>query len=262
MKKIILVLSIFLILFIGCKKSDVTTTTTQGDNSTTNVTQGSTENSTTSMLNQNMYVKYQVWFYEKESDIGKQAKDVKEKKLMEFGNKVTITKERKINDILYYQVQIPDKTTYWVSSENLTQKFITINQPDVVCYKQPDTDYANTAVKLQAGDFAYFVKEQDGFINVDFISYMPRGKKEQGIWVGNVWLKTGYTEDTKVARESYILSRAYNDLYGKNVNPDSAIEKLKQALEINNGEETEITYVIKNLLNQLGVTSGDNTTDK
>ena len=91
---------------------------------------------------------------------------------------------------------------------------------------------------------------------------MPRGKKEQGIWVGNVWLKTGYTEDTKVARESYILSRAYNDLYGKNVNPDSAIEKLKQALEINNGEETEITYVIKNLLNQLGVTSGDNTTDK
>ncbi|HOV15860.1 MAG TPA: hypothetical protein PK771_16340 [Spirochaetota bacterium] len=171
--------------------------------------------------------------------------------MLEFGNKVTITKDKKIGDKIYYFVTLPDKTTHWIAAENLTEKFITINQPDVICYKQPDTAYINSNTKLQPGDFAYFVKEQDGFINVDFISYMPRLKKNQTTWVGNVWLKDGYTDDLKISRESYILSRAYNDLYGKNPNKENAIQKLKDALEINGGEETEITYVIKTLLNEL-----------
>ena len=245
-------LMVVLIFSFSCKKDDISnnTTTTELTN-TEDVISNKTYNTT-------QYVKYQVWLYSNENDIGKAAKDVKDKTLLEFGNKVTITKDKKAGDKVYYNVSLPDKSTYWIADEHLTEKFITVNQPDVICYKQPDSAYINSNIKLQPGDFAYFVKEQDGFVNVDFISYMPRLKKDQVAWVGNVWIKDGFTDDFKIARESYILSRVYNDLYGKNPNKENAIQKLKDALEINGGEETEVTYVIKTLLNELGGIKAEN----
>lgn len=241
------ILSVLLFLSFSCKKEQ---TTEEKDKNVTNVTVEENGKSLPE-YNTTQYVKYQVWFYKNKDDAGKNPKDVKDKILMEFGNKVTVLGDKQIGDKLFFNVSLPDKTTYWVAAEHLAEKFIVINQPDVICYKQPDTAYVNSSAKLQPGDFAYFVKEQDGFVNVDFISYIPRGKKDQIVWVGNVWIKDGFTDDLKAAKEAYFLSRAYNDLYGKTPNKENAIQKLKDILDINSGEETEVTYVIKTLLNEL-----------
>jgi len=227
------------LFFYSCKKDGASDKITE-DTNLSRVTYNTTQ-----------YLKYQAWLYLNKDDLGKLAKDVKDKILLEFANKVIVLKDAKVNEKVYFNVSLPDKSNYWIAKEHLTEKFVTINQPDVVCYKQPDSAYVNSNIKLQPGDFAYFVKEQDGFINVDFISYMPRTKNKQSTWVGNVWIKDGFTDDFKIARESYLLARVYNDLYGKTPNKDGAIQKLREAQDINGGEETEITYVLKTLLNEL-----------
>ncbi len=239
-------LTILLFFAFSCKKEDSSNPPVTNDTVISNENTSSEE-----YKNSTLYAKYQVWIYSNESDTGKAAKDVKDKMLLEFGNKVIVEKSKKIANKIYLNLSLPDKTTYWASKDHFTEKFITVNQPDVLCYKQPDVAYINSNIKLQPGDFAYFVKEQDGFINVDLISYMPRFKKDQVTWIGNVWIKEGFTDDLKIARESYILARAYNDLYGKKNDKEGAIQKLKEALDINGGEETEVTYVIKILLNEL-----------
>ena len=87
------------------------------------------------------YVKdWGVWVYKNEEDLGKKAKDVKEKEYFEFGSKFTVLLSKNINDKDYYKIQLPDKTEYWVEKDRLVEKFIVINQDDVTAYSQPDQD--------------------------------------------------------------------------------------------------------------------------
>lgn len=134
--------------------------------------------------------------------------------------------------------------------DSLTEKFIVINQTDVNCYEYPEPTYI-TPIKLQPGDFGLFVKEQDGWIEVEFSAYRPHKlKDDKRKWVGKKWIKDGYTEDLNAAKEAYYLYFAYHRNIIKKDSKE-AIEMLNKALEVNAGEETEITYVVKDYLNEL-----------
>ncbi len=209
-------------------------------------------------IEKTQYLKWATWVFSNKDDLGKDAKDVKEKKLLEFGNKVEITDELKHNDKLYYQIKLPDESTYYVLASNLTEAFIIITDTNISTYSQPSEDYPITKYKLQPGDFAYFVKNQNGFISVEFISYLPnREKNKDATWpTSPAWLVegVGYTTDTKAARDGYFLARTYNKMYGKAKDKDGAIKDMQDYLNDDGLVETDVTYVIRNLLNELTVT--------
>ncbi|OHD23901.1 MAG: hypothetical protein A2086_07980 [Spirochaetes bacterium GWD1_27_9] len=200
--------------------------------------------------NTNLYVKYEaIWSFEKEGDLEKTPKDVKEKKLLNFGNKVLVIGNKKIKDAYYIQFQLPDKTKYWASLDNFAIKFITIIEKDLVAYTQPDDSYL-AKFKLQPGCFGYYIKENDGFINVDIASYIPKKQGQKSIWAGNVWIKKGYTDDIKVASQGILVARAFNLLYGKTYNAKDGLTKLNEALELL-GEDTVLSPFIANLVTEL-----------
>lgn len=205
-------------------------------------------------IQKTVYPKWQIWAFSNDSDLKKDPKTIKEKKLIELGQKLNAIKEKKDNDKTYYQIQMPDKSKYWVNSGEVTEKYITINSSDVVTYSQPDNSpgYINNDFKLQPGDFGYFVKEQGGFVNVDFISYLPRGKDKKVVWVGNVWLNGGYVDDVKYAKEAYYIALAYNRLYDpKNPNKDAAKKLLQTAINANGDDKTEIASIAQQVLDGL-----------
>lgn len=231
MKKLLLYILIIALVFsfLNCKKIKLTE-----EESVESVTQ---------------YIKESVWAFEKEEDLIKDPKEVKEKKLLEFGDKITVLKMKKIEEKEYYNIQLPDKTKLWVPVKNVTEKFIIINQNDVETYKQPEQDY-KTGVKLQPGDFGIFVKEQDGWINVDFFAYRPLKDGEDRKWVGNKWIKEGYTEDIKAAREAYYLYLSCFYKISKNDNT-TALKYIKLALDANKGDQSEIYSVIEEFQKEL-----------
>jgi len=200
-----------------------------------------------------VYPKFSFWMFENDGDIKKEIKnvDAKKRKLIEFGQKLDAVKEKKSGDKTYYQVALPDKTKYWADASFVTEKYITINSTDVLCYTQPSKDYLNGNFKLQPGDFAYFVKEQDGFINVDFISYIPRGKDNKAVWIGNIWLNGGYTDDINTAKEAYWLNMAYSQIYSSKPNIENAKKFLKTAIEVNQSSPTEVAQIAQNVLSEL-----------
>lgn len=245
MKKTLLFILIFALIFSfsNCKK---TQSTDEESGESTNA-----KESSESVESVTQYIKESVWAFEKEEDLQKAPKEVKEKKLLEFGNKITVIKKKKIEDKEYYNIQMPDKTKLWVSAKNVTEKFIIINQSDVATYSQPEQDY-KTGVKLQPGDFGIFVKEQDGWINVEFYAYRPLKDGEERKWVGNKWIKEseGYTEDILAAREAYNLYMAYFYKISKNDNT-TALKYVKLALDANKGDKSEIYPVIENFQKEL-----------
>ena len=97
MKKLLLFLIIALSLF-SCKKS--------GDGAESKKDIPSIEN-----VEKIQYLKWGVWGYANSEDIGKETKDVKDKKLLEFGNKVEIIDEFKSGDKTYYKIKLPDNNT-------------------------------------------------------------------------------------------------------------------------------------------------------
>jgi hypothetical protein len=197
------------------------------------------------------YVKiWGVWFYQNEQDIGKPPKDVSEKQYMEFGSKVSVFEKKDIEGKAYSRVMLPDRSEYWVAANTLVDKFIVITQTDVLCYKQPDNDYADT-ILLQPGDLGLFAREMDGWINAEFLTYRsvePGGEIKR---VGNKWIKGGYTEDLSTAKEAYYLNLAYYYIYSNEKDVDKAVERLEKASSINVMGDTEITYVINDLLEEL-----------
>lgn len=196
------------------------------------------------------YVKeYGIYVYQNEEDIGKESKDVKEKEYLEFGSKLTVLKSKQIQGKEYLKVRLPDKSEYWANKENLTEKFIVINQDDVDVYDQPDKDY-KTGVKLQTGDFGIFVKEQEGWINVEFFAYRPVKEDGERKWVGNKWIKGGYTDDLNAAREAYRLYLAYFSKISKN-DKNKAIKYVNEGLEVNKGDKSSIYSALENYLNEL-----------
>ena len=142
---------------------------------------------------------------------------------------------------------LPDGSEYWVAANALVDKFIVITREDVLCYKQPDTDYADT-ILLQPGDLGLFSKEMDGWINAEFLAYRPVEPGGEIKRVGSKWIKGGYTEDLSTAKEAYYLSLAYYYLYSKDKDVKKAVERLEKAASINVTGDTEITYVINDLL--------------
>lgn len=198
-----------------------------------------------------VFVKYEsAWFFMQSSDLGKQPKDVKNKMILYFGNRVTVTGSQKVGDTYYLNVQLPDNSKIWGPADYFATKFITIIDSDLPCFSQPDQSYRNR-VKLQPGYFGYYVKEVNNFVNVDIMNYAIKNDNEKPTWIGNVWIKTGYSENINTAMQATYLKSAYNLLYGKTPDVKNALAKLKEGLEVNNQAETEITPVISALIEKL-----------
>lgn len=196
------------------------------------------------------YIKdYGAYVFMNEEDCGKAAKDVKNKEYLEFGSKLNVLKSKDINGKEYLKIQLPDKSEYWANKENLTEKFIVINQNNVEAYDQPDNDY-KTGIKLQTGDYGLFAKEQDGWINVDFYAYRPDKEDGERKWVGNKWIKGGYTDDLNAAREAYRLYLAYFYKISKN-DTDKAMKYLEEAMEVNKGDKSEIYSALEDYAEEL-----------
>ena len=235
MQKYLFIILIFIILLISpinCRKNQV------HDN------EGAVENVT-------QYIKdYGAYVYKNEEDLGKEAKEIKDKEWFEFGTKFTILKTKTIGEKDYYNIQLPDKTKFWIPKDSLTEKFIVIIQNDIDVYRQPDQDF-KTGIKLQPGDFGIFIKEQDGWYNVDFKALRPlKQGDEERKWVGQAWIKEGYTDNIFAAKEAYFLYLAYyNYIINKNIK--RAINYLNQALEVNKGDKSEIYPIIEEYLEEL-----------
>lgn len=196
------------------------------------------------------YVKeYGAFVYQNEDDLGKNSKDVKEKQYLEFGSKLTVLKSKEIGGKEYLKVKLPDKSEYWANKDNLTEKFIVINQDDVEVFDQPDQDY-KTGFKLQRGDFGIFVKEQEGWINVDFYAYRPDKEDGERKWVDNRWIKDGYTDNLNAAREAYRLYLAYFYKISKN-DKERAIKYVNEGLEVNKGDKSSIYSALEDYLVEL-----------
>jgi hypothetical protein len=198
------------------------------------------------------YVKYGVWFYSREEDLGKEARDVDRanRKLMDVGSRITTLEQKEREGVLYSRVRLPDKSEYWVQSEALVDRFIVINVPDVLCYKQPDDTFADT-VFLQPGDMGYFIEQQEGWIKANFLAYRPREPEGERLWVGERWIKDyGYTGDIMAAKEAYYLFLANRELITRD-NPTKAAEFLETGLNVNVVGDTEITSVLRDLLRKI-----------
>ena len=196
------------------------------------------------------YIKsYGSYVFQNEEDLGKNAKEVKEKKYLEFGSKLTLLKSKEITGKEYLKVQLPDKSEYWIDNESVTEKFIVINQKNVEVFDQPDTDY-KTGIKLQPGDYGLFVKEQDGWTNVEFFALRPFSEDGERKWVGNKWIKGGFTNNVKAAKEAYLLYLAYYYKINKN-DTDKAMKYLEEALEVNKGDKSEIYSALEDYANEL-----------
>lgn len=198
-----------------------------------------------------VYLKYEsAWLFSNDNDLEKNAKDVKEKKIFNFGNKFTVVGNKKIKDKIFLNVVLPDKTKFWGSLDYFTVKFITIIENDLKSYTQPDDGYI-AKYKLQTGYFGYYITAQDEWVKVKFISYV-QGKNpgDKPVWIGDVWIKSGYTDDIKTAQQGYALALAYNALYGKTKDVNLAIKKLQNGIS-NVDEQTSITPILEELLNQL-----------
>lgn len=200
------------------------------------------------------YIRNRGYIYQNAEDVNVPLKNLKPEvyKLMSFGDKVSVLYETTLGKDQYYRVQLPDTTEYWALKALFTEKFIVINKPHVLCYTQPDSDYV-PAVKVEPGDFGYFVKELNGWVLVDFnCTYRSYKEGQPRKWVGQYWINTGYTDDLKCAKQAFYLSRAnYNLLGEKTVDKESAIANLKKAFEVTNNENTEISFVLKDLLDEL-----------
>lgn len=230
----IIMLTLALIFAFNCsKKSSATSNEKEESASLENTTQ---------------YIKGSCWAYTNEADIGKQPSDVQEKKLMKFGNTITVKGSKKIKGDTYIKISVPgDDKEYLVKKENVAKKFVIINQNDVKCYENPDESYI-TKFKLQPGDFGVVVQEgQDDWIKVEFNAYRPVKENGERVWVGTKWIKGGYTSDLTAAQQAYLLSLA-NFYYIQKKDPKQAIEYLKEAINVENGSGTEIFPIIQETL--------------
>ena len=213
-----------------------------------------------SKIQKTIYPKFPVWIYLYNVEDNKEKKVIKknikeidntERILFDIGQQLTAIKEKNSGSKTYYQIILPNKKNYWIDASFVTEKYITINSEDVACYKQPSMNSLNNNFKLQPGDFGYFIKEKNGFINVEFNLYLPRGIDNSIVLVGNVWIKEGYTDDINTAKEAYWLSAAYNQIYIKNPNKEIAKKYLINALEENRPEKTKIALIAQKVLKEL-----------
>lgn len=194
-----------------------------------------------------------LWCYEEEKSLDTLPKGAKGTFLY-FGNKVLVLSNKKVKETYFLQVQLPDKSKYWSWAAYFTPKFITITQKDVKTYSQPDTGYQNK-LKLQPGFLGYYVKEMDGWINVEFKLFAPKKADDKPVWVGSVWLNASdtsfYTEDWDTAYDANSLLDAYNLLYGKKIDIQGSVNVLKQSLAENDGRENIAVNLIRELLIQI-----------
>jgi len=204
--------------------------------------------------NSTVFVKYdQVWGFAEEKDLENPPKNAKGT-LLTFGNKVIVTWSKKVKERQWIQVQLPDKTRFWVPLDYFTTRFIVISQKDVKNYSQPDTAYPNKA-KLQVGYLGYLIKEQDGWLNVLFDFYAPRNPEEKSVYPGSVWINSAekniFIDDITVAKDANSLISAYNKLYGKAADKAVALKKLKKAIEDSEGRTNIAIDAIKSLIEKL-----------
>lgn len=244
-----ILLSLFsycLFSYYGCKKDNnrsvtINTATTVREEEDLNFIENATQ-----------YVKVNgCYFYKNLEDVNTPIKQLKSDSYLwvDFGRKINVLDIKKVNNDYYYNVQLPDKSIYWAKKDFFTTKFITIIKTNVLCYEQPDTNWGAT-IKLQPGDFGTLIKEDDGWLNVEFKAYRPIKDNGERRWVGTYWIKEGYTDDINTAKQAFYLYMAY---YYKLIKKDTknAIEMLKKAFYIVNDEETEISYVIRDFLKEL-----------
>lgn len=254
MKRLIIALIILLFL-IGCRKSD-------DANNTSNVDAGSSEQSAGKVSVETQYCKEsRILCYADIKNYGKKFSEIKglgadAYYFLNFGDAVTVLKEKESKGEKVYQFKNPDDTVYWVKKDALVEKFIVINsEEEVKTYKQPGPSFVlNT--KVAKGDLGIYRGEKDGFIKVDFWAYRPAKADGEKVWVGTKWIEKGYTDNIMAAKEAYYLYLAYYREISKN-DIEGAINYAEKALEANPGESTEITPVIEKYLRKLKESMGE-----
>lgn len=200
------------------------------------------------------YTRYPVWVFARREDRGRRAADVprEQRTLLDVGSRVTTLEVVEGPDEEgepWARIQLPDGTEHWVEARHLVDRFIVITRGDVLCYDQPDATFATT-IFLQPGDFGYFIDEQEGWIKAAFHAYRPREPEGEPAWVGERWIKSsGFTDDVMTAKEAYYLYRARREL--RQGAEEAAIDLLRRAENVNVLEDTEITPVIRALLEEL-----------
>jgi hypothetical protein len=249
MKKTALGILILTLLFaFSCKKNS-------SDNTTTVTIMEDSDSSNSVSKGQIYYVKYnQIWSVKNEEDLGKSYDTVERnsKKLLDFGNDGTVIKSKTVEGKDYLLLKIPDDEV-WVEKRYVTERFFLIKDTDVKVYKSPGDNYLDKEIKLQQGDLGFFIKEDNGFYNIQLNRYLPRGRNNEVVWVGEIWIKDGFIDDDfETVREAFQLSRAYEFLYNKkSLNTDSAIKILRQTVEDFQSSPTQISGITANLLMNL-----------
>jgi|GEM_PF-1387561 len=250
MKKIIYLVFIF-ILFVSlnackCKQGQ------NGGNTTENTKNNKDKKGDKSFTEKTQYVKeWGIWCYKNKDDIGKKANEVKDKIYLYFGEEVSVANIVKINNKEYYELKIAgENDTYWANSDVFAEKFIVINKPSTKCYNRPN-DTSISPIKLEAGDFGYFLREEGDFIEVDFYAYRPSTPDGEKKWVGTKWIKDGYTTNLIAAKEAYYLYFSYYHEIKNNI--DKAVNMLEKSLQVSETyeQQTEITPIIQSRYEEL-----------
>lgn len=259
MKKYIIAAMVAALVFTGCKKNTSDKATNNAES--TQVPQNSTRYCKGSGV-------YDVLCYSDEADLGKTFKQLQTDKkayfLLSMGNKVTVLVEKKIKDKVYSKIKLPDDSEYWIDNDFLTDRFAVVNKTDLLCYRQPEENYVISGVKLEPGDFGYIVDTKNDWVKVDFRSY--RGNGEGSLskknWIGEVWIKDGFTEDITAAKQGYYLYLSYYYELVKN-DPKTAGEMAKIAQESSNGVVTDIDQIITDRISSFtSTTTTDQSSDK
>lgn len=152
-----------------------------------------------------------VWVFFEKEDFGKKVREVKKKKNLEFGHPVKIREFDRINEEMFYRIELKNKSLFWLKKNSLAEDMFAIKTDNIECYNMPDENF-NSDIKLQKGDLGIYKKEIKGWINADFWAYRPVGDRKEKKFVGNRWIKKikkHYTKDNDIVREAYFLYQSY-----------------------------------------------------
>lgn len=231
-----LLLFVSFILIVSCKKkltTDESESISKEDKTVENVSQYA--------------VRDWVLGYSDIDEVGKKYSDVKNGYYwLNIGNKVTVIDEIKKNDTVYYKSKLPDDSVYWVDNTVLSEKLITIIKDDTFTYTMPDENYSSL-IRLQRGDYGFVTEEKNNYLRVYFYGYRTKEGEERTSknWIGELWIRDGYSDNIDLARQSYYLYMAYrSELVNKDYS--TALEMIEKAEDLSKTEYNELTDVLSN----------------
>lgn len=172
--------------------------------------------------------------------------------LLRFGDKVVVKqnivlKNEKDESIQCYYFVTDSGDKLWSIADNFVEGFVTVIGNEGVTYEIPDENYA-TEFKLKKGHFGFFLREYNGWFNVDFKGYAVKSEEDDMKWIGNQWVNCEVTMDVKTAVEAYYLY--LGDYYTLKGNESNAHLNYKRAYDNRSGDDSVLLSVINSRLSR------------